>query len=65
MKIGRHTIDFKPEFGRTDHLRVLDMIGEAQKTFESLKENDTITLRGQLRKQVEDINRYIKFIHKK
>ena len=67
MKLGRITIDFKPEFGNTSHLKVLEMAAMIQadlKLLEKKKEarKDEVRLRKKIIKQVDELKSYIAYL---
>lgn len=67
MKLGRTTIDFKPEFGNTSHLKVLEMAGVIQADIKLLAKKrearkDEVRLRKKIIKQMDELKSYIAYL---
>lgn len=69
MKIAHFEIDFKPEFGNLQHIRVIDMIKSINADHKELvkkeeAKKDAAALKKRIGSQVAELKKYLKFIKK-
>lgn len=70
MDIGKIKIDFKPEFGNPDHVRVLQMMDEIQENLKILSKKEeaklgAAALKKEINEQAKELQKFIKFIKSK
>ncbi len=70
MKIGNVEIDFKPEIGNVDHIRIVEMIGDIHKKMSLLKKKNEAkvgaeTLEKEIQTDLMELENQVKFINRK